>query len=636
MGIVYLARDTSLYRDVAIKIPHAGEESEQVHREAQLAAKLRHAHICPVYEVGEQDGVSFIAMAYIEGPTLAKWLEAFGPLAQLKAARLTAILAAAVCEAHRHGVVHRDLKPTNVLIDRGGEPLVTDFGLATINREPGSGTSDSCSGLLGTPMYMSPEQAECRHADVGPRSDIFSLGVILYEMLTGRPPFQGTASEVMTQIATCDPEPPSKHCPGLASELERICLTMMARRVDQRYATMQDVADALERFLRRTGTNDHAATPGLLVEPVPVAVEQSTQLVPRPAPDSPKATAAAPDTDSSRHGTRRRLLFVMLAAAAVWLGVTLLIRTSTGTLRIVVDDPTLQVEVDDSQIAINGVWEGKKWPGEHRLRVRIGGQELRLDAPVVLRMADGVAEYRLSVQLNGAALSSNEFEVLRGRTTVLKITHQATVLAQLEGDVVVEHVGSRRPTTEGWRNLLPPDPLVCEGPLEADGPTMIPAWYIDDNAGYDGGALCYQRELAPAEVDAAVRGGWVLRARLRVVDVPSEVSDCVRVSLFDGRRYWALLFGSETNGDPVVRLPEQDRGGPSVTVAGSGYHLYELRYDPQTDAATLFVDGAKRIGTFAGQEWPVAPSVRWGSGDSQGRGQGNYNLVQFEVLRDGE
>jgi serine/threonine protein kinase/tetratricopeptide (TPR) repeat protein len=277
-GRVFLAYDPHLRREVALKVPRPGvllspELTQRFHREAQAAGGLDHPHIVAVYEAGEADGVCYIASAYCPGPALAAWLkQRVDPVPYRLAAGLVAALAEAVEHAHRRGVLHRDLKPANVILDSGegggGRPAapesemgfiprVTDFGLAKL-QELGAGDSRSPAGcqtesgaILGTPSYMAPEQASGQGHAVGPAADIYALGAILYELLTGRPPFQGESLlDTLEQVRSQEPLPPSRLRPKLPRDLETVCLKCLRKERERRYGSAAELADDLRRFLR--------------------------------------------------------------------------------------------------------------------------------------------------------------------------------------------------------------------------------------------------------------------------------------------------------------------------------------------------------------------------------------------------
>ena len=252
-GIVYRAWDLRLNRHVAVKLLLAGVyarsvEQERFQREAKAAAALRHVNIVQVYDVGEQEGRHFITMEFVEGGSLAQRLST-GPLPAGQAAALLASLSAAVQVAHEHGIIHRDLKPGNVLLTSEGIPKITDFGLAR--------RLDDASGLthtgttLGTPSYMAPEQARGGTKAAGPAADVYALGAILYEMLTGRPPFRAeTATATLQQVLTDEPAPPARLNARVPRDLDTICLKCLHKEPSKRYASAAELAEDLRRFER--------------------------------------------------------------------------------------------------------------------------------------------------------------------------------------------------------------------------------------------------------------------------------------------------------------------------------------------------------------------------------------------------
>jgi len=252
MGVVYRAMQASLGREVAVKMILRGQlaspaDRQRFEAEAQAAARLDHPGIVPVYEVGEIDGRPYFSMKFVRGTTLAQRL-AEGPLPSREAARILAAVARAIHFAHMRGVLHRDLKPSNILLDERGEPHVTDFGLA--KQLTDAGTVTKTGAVLGTPAYMAPEQAAGVRGQVGPQSDVYSLGVILYHMLTGRPPFQAASpAEMVMLVLEQDPVPPRMLNPKADRDLEMICLRCLQKPIDLRYASAAALADDLEAYL---------------------------------------------------------------------------------------------------------------------------------------------------------------------------------------------------------------------------------------------------------------------------------------------------------------------------------------------------------------------------------------------------
>jgi serine/threonine protein kinase len=251
-GHVFRARDTELDRPVALKIQRAGsitsgETAERFHREARSVARLKHRGIVALYDTGTtEDGICFLVSEFIEGNTLEEALR-LGPVDPQRAAHIIADMADALQYAHDHGVIHRDLKPSNILIDNEGQPHITDFGLA--KRDIGGETMTSDGRVMGTPAYMSPEQARGYSHHVDARSDVYSLGVILYEMLTGQRPFQGKERLLLLQVLEDEPRPPRRLQEDIPRDLETVCLKAMYKSPAGRYQQASALAEDLRRFL---------------------------------------------------------------------------------------------------------------------------------------------------------------------------------------------------------------------------------------------------------------------------------------------------------------------------------------------------------------------------------------------------
>jgi WD40 repeat protein/tetratricopeptide (TPR) repeat protein len=281
MGVVYKARQIGLNRAVALKMIRAGvhagpEELNRFRTEAEAVARLQHANIVQIYDIGEQDGLPYFSLEYVEGSNLHQEL-GHTPQPPVEAARLVETLARAVHAAHQRGIIHRDLKPSNILLRRKSdpqiskthtdsrddqsaksaksvdwisafEPKVSDFGLA---KQIGGDSGQTHTGeIIGTPSYMAPEQATGKTHDIGPLSDVYGLGAILYEMLTGRPPFKGaTTRDTLDQVCFQEAVPPGRLQPRLPRDLETICLKCLQKEPRKRYASAQELADDLGRYL---------------------------------------------------------------------------------------------------------------------------------------------------------------------------------------------------------------------------------------------------------------------------------------------------------------------------------------------------------------------------------------------------
>ncbi|HBI47004.1 MAG TPA: hypothetical protein DDY78_29745 [Planctomycetales bacterium] len=267
MGVVYKARHLKLNRVVALKMILSGgyagaTELSRFRSEAEVVARLQHPNIVQIYDLGEENGLPFLALEYLEGGSLAAKL-AGTPLEPREAARLTEALARGVHAAHEKGVIHRDLKPANVLLAADGTPKIVDFGLAHQTKSDLTSTG----AVMGTPCYMAPEQALGLTRQIGPATDIYALGAVLYDLLTGRPPFKAaTAAMTIQQVVREEPAPPRRLQPQTPRDLENVCLKCLHKAPNRRYPTAQALAEDLGRFLagrpvlaRPVGTGERLA-----------------------------------------------------------------------------------------------------------------------------------------------------------------------------------------------------------------------------------------------------------------------------------------------------------------------------------------------------------------------------------------
>lgn len=284
MGAVFRAQDTQLDREVALKVPFLGDDEEDTrqrfYREARAAATLHHANICPVFDVGEFQGVPYLTMAFIEGKSLHHAMAQRQNFTHQHIALLTRKLALAMQEAHGRGVVHRDLKPSNIILRPNNEPTIMDFGLARRADDKKSAGLTQQGDIVGTVDYMSPEQVEGKNDVVGPGADIYSLGVILYELLTGRLPYEGSTTGKLAAILVKDPPKPRELRSDVPSKLEEVCLKAMAKKSADRYQSMAQFAAALADYLRAPNQQ-------------PVAPPKPSAPSPPPAPTSAPSSATA-------------------------------------------------------------------------------------------------------------------------------------------------------------------------------------------------------------------------------------------------------------------------------------------------------------------------------------------------------
>lgn len=282
MGAVFLAVDTRLNREVALKVPFfAADDGPEVLqrflREARAAAAVSHANVCQVYDAGEAGGIYYMTMAYIDGTSLSEIIKSDPQMLQTKAALIIRKVALAVEEAHQLGMIHRDLKPSNIMIKPDGEPIVTDFGLVRRTGRDQSRLTNT-GMVMGTPAYMAPEQLSGEADLQGPACDVYSLGVVLYELLTGHRPFTGDIIAIASKIALEPPPSPAEFRSDVDPMLEAICLKAIEKPPERRFRTMTEFANELGKYLRyktRQATKQ--------------AADERTPQTPRAQPAAPAA-----------------------------------------------------------------------------------------------------------------------------------------------------------------------------------------------------------------------------------------------------------------------------------------------------------------------------------------------------------
>ncbi len=387
MGAVFLAEDTVLEREVALKLPNIEDDDpemlERFHTEARIAATLRHPNICPVYDVGDVDGRQYISMAFIPGRPLSNYARSKyrHPIRQV--VKVVRKLAFALHAAHVVGIVHRDVKPANVMIDDSREPILMDFGLAR-KADPEGVRLTRAGAVLGTPAYMSPEQVEGRIDEVGPPSDQFSLGAVFYELLTGVLPFEGESlASVMARILRETPEDPRSKRKEIDESLAETCQRMLNKAVEERFDSLADVAEELGEWLRVDKARSlEEAGGGLEIdgrEPSPrgssrIKIEVPARKEPKSETPAPARTKVVPRRDlpggnksprrRRRPGERESSVWPWVAIGFAVLSLVFAVRLflappttsesgSSGALRIEVHDPGVTVEIDGRKIHVS-------------------------------------------------------------------------------------------------------------------------------------------------------------------------------------------------------------------------------------------------------------------------------------------
>ena len=505
MGEVLEARHESLGRSVAIKLPLAEQgvsaaERERFLREARAAARLRHPHICTVYEIGEINGMPYIAMDLVHGQTLKQWRRERQPTAR-QVAETVALLCRAVGYAHEQGIVHRDIKPSNVMLDEvSGPPMLMDFGLAKQFAE--DGVALTCSGqILGTPAYMSPEQAAGRIDEVGPPTDVYALGAVLYEMLCERPPFQGNVGEILARIQTSEPPAPRTLNAKIHRDLETICLKAMAKASPARYSSAIALAEDLERFSAG--------------EPILARRASLTARGWRVVRRNPVASGLT--------------IAVLIALAALGL----LFRRTSGALEISRLTQAFEAGLDQPQFS-----------DEHLANMEAFVDQLASLAP------DDAAAARKRLYERYASL---HHEVLKHQTLEpeleARVLHAADILGNRAPDLVDELKQKLAERRQTWdlvaevKNDTPPDEVFEAGTAMRSGTRLIPV-IADGDAARPASVLTLAHSRGAVEIDATFDAGWEEATQIGVLlnATPGHTAQVVSLGFSaDGTR---LITGS--------------------------------------------------------------------------------------------
>ncbi|HTU19961.1 MAG TPA: SUMF1/EgtB/PvdO family nonheme iron enzyme [Gemmataceae bacterium] len=464
MGAVYLAQDSQLGRQVALKIPFfdASESSlriERFVREGRSAAALHHPNICKIFDAGKIDGRPFLTMAYLAGTPLEDDIDPDVPMPQVRAAEIVRKIAVALEHAHRKGIVHRDLKPANIMMAADdGEPVVMDFGLA--KRVVGGNAQEAkltrAGGIVGTPSYMSPEQVKEDAQAIGPATDIYSLGVMLFEMLTGKTPYCGSLGVVLGQILAAPVPPVQEFRPDVDSRLDAICRKAMAKEPADRFASMAEFANALGQYLDAP----QSSPPSLLVpQTLALTVDHS------PLGRLVEATAPTPAAKKAKTWRAVALALTLLVPLSIWLAVVLLrVETANGTLTVEMNDDEVEARIKNGKLILSGP------DGKVRYTLTAKDRSKQLEA----------GPYKIRVEgADGLVLDASEFTIKKGGQVKVRVTleRKAMVKKDSPGNPVVPKKGEGITNSIGMKlAYIPQGSFIMGSPanevdrLDAEGP----------------------------------------------------------------------------------------------------------------------------------------------------------------------
>jgi hypothetical protein len=529
MGVVFKSKQVGLNRTVALKVVLAGPFADPTTRarfllEAEAVAAVDHPHVVKVFAFGEHAGFPYLVMEYLPGGTLADSLKANGPLPARAAAEMLRKLADAVSHAHDRGVIHRDIKPLNVLLTPTGEPRLTDFGLAKVGRAE---HNLSISGqVLGTPAYMSPEQAAGKVREIGPATDIYALGAVLYDLLTGRPPFVGESVAVtLVQVLTAEPERPRALKSDVPPELEAVCLQCLEKDRTKRYTTASDLIADLDRYLAGEAVVAVSPeTPELALNPIPVSM---------PSASPTDASVDATEVENSQsvrvrpvHVFRRRLLWLTVA-----LGFGILCAmVSAGVIKYQARSAVLVVESDGPEVA-------SRYRGGRLLLYGLDGQMRYVISAAETAIIVEAGQYKVRLEgAEGLAPEPSELVVKRNDTLKVRITLlQKKVVQKVDGPPL------------GDIRLFMPGKL---GRWQGDGGE----WDIVKDSEGNGALTGYGGSVRP--FDFAVPARFRVAIALDAADA-TAVDLVIATSTSPSKTRWLIRADKAVKGSGTVRFGKQ-------------------------------------------------------------------------------